>query len=384
MFCRKCGSQIKDYSLICERCGEPAPRERTGGSVQQSGNAYSPTYVKPEPFFRKTWFIVIMLILFCPVGLILMWVFKKPENVNIRVALTAVVLIALVAMGHNSNTATSEDTTRSNPVEQNDNSAAAPAEEKDYGIDESKLAIGQTAQYGDYEITLVSIEPYDAGCKALYRIEALGSADIKRSWFEGRSFQNKALDIDESSNSLELSLPDKIKLSKGEILSGYVYFLGEGLSSIRFSGGIFGSDRVWSFDHDEEHAEELISKNYMSSLSKYGFSPEESEAIRQLFGELGIESCSIELSEALLGTGIDDLQSFRTWINAHPDTSNSFYESSSQHQINFTVENRQIFFVEITNFKAPGSSEKSSHVLYDAGLGGNLAYYDSATDRVEY
>lgn len=383
MFCRKCGSQIRDNSLVCERCGAPASRGRTEEPTQQPVNTYSLTYTKPEPFFRKTWFIVIMLILFWPVGLILMWVFKKPGNINLRVALTAIVLIVFIVAGQNSNTTTSENATRSDPVEQNDNSAVTSVEEKDYGIDESKLTIGQTAQYSDYELTLVGIEPYDAGCRALYRIEALGSANIKRNWFEGRSFQNKPLNIDELSNSLESSFPDTIELSKGDTVSGYVYFLGEGLSSIRFSGGIFDSDRIWNFDYDEKQRDEFLSRNYVNSLGKYGFSPEESEAIRQLFDELGIEGCSIELSEALLGTGIDELQSFRTWIDVHPDTSSGFYENSSRHQINFTIENRQVLFVEITNFKTTGNPEKSSYVLYDTEQGGHLAYYNSTTDSVE-
>lgn len=64
-----------------------------------------------EPFYKSTWFVVLLLILFPPVGIILAWVFKKPTNSAARIVLTVVsvliLIIALTPKGSPSTTSTS-------------------------------------------------------------------------------------------------------------------------------------------------------------------------------------------------------------------------------------------------------------------------------------
>lgn len=58
------------------------------------GQIHSP---KKEPFYKKTWFVVLLMILVPPVGILLAWIIKKPVNLIARILLT--ILSALIILG---------------------------------------------------------------------------------------------------------------------------------------------------------------------------------------------------------------------------------------------------------------------------------------------
>lgn len=63
---------------------------------------------REEPFYRRTWFCVLMAIIFPPLGIALIWVFKKPTAQSARIALTVVSAVILVgAIGDMGNAAQS-------------------------------------------------------------------------------------------------------------------------------------------------------------------------------------------------------------------------------------------------------------------------------------
>jgi len=81
------------------------------GGGQQDGGQHGGGSGK-EPFYRSTWFIVLLLFLFPPVGIPLAWVFRKPAGQTGRIILTVVsALILIVAItphgGSSSSTGTS-------------------------------------------------------------------------------------------------------------------------------------------------------------------------------------------------------------------------------------------------------------------------------------
>lgn len=47
-------------------------------------------------FYQKTWFIVLMLFVFAPIGLFLMWKYKPNWNKHLRILLTAMAVICFV------------------------------------------------------------------------------------------------------------------------------------------------------------------------------------------------------------------------------------------------------------------------------------------------
>jgi len=62
--CSKCGSKVTDK--FCIKCGRPV-----------------------EKFFQKTWFILLMLFVFAPVGIYLAWAFRKQWGKNALIAASA-------------------------------------------------------------------------------------------------------------------------------------------------------------------------------------------------------------------------------------------------------------------------------------------------------
>ncbi len=52
---------------------------------------------KKDPFYKKTWFVVLLMIFVPPAGIVLAWVFKKPAKKIARIILT--ILSALIILG---------------------------------------------------------------------------------------------------------------------------------------------------------------------------------------------------------------------------------------------------------------------------------------------
>ena len=109
MYCRKCGFQFE--GKFCPKCGEPIASTSTEESAQKPSSvrldvngAETPT-IKP-PVYSQTWFIVLMMFCCCfPVGLFLMWKYKK-FNKPVRIILTVLfafgVIIAITNGGNSS------------------------------------------------------------------------------------------------------------------------------------------------------------------------------------------------------------------------------------------------------------------------------------------
>lgn len=99
MFCRKCGTEFD--GKFCPNCGEPAETIQETPAHQTSINGVpvdnSPVSVPvKEPFYSKTWFIVLMLLFCCfPIGLFLMWKYKK-FNKPARIIITLFYVIVFI------------------------------------------------------------------------------------------------------------------------------------------------------------------------------------------------------------------------------------------------------------------------------------------------
>lgn len=107
MKCPNCGAQSN--GKFCEYCGSEMPRiapetvnndnsnttiinnyYQSSSPISQSENKQSfDARLKPKiPFWKKTWFIVIMCVLLPYIGVFLLWITKKPLNKNARIIIT--------------------------------------------------------------------------------------------------------------------------------------------------------------------------------------------------------------------------------------------------------------------------------------------------------
>lgn len=95
--CQKCGKQLDEDAIFCEACGtkqgsptpskmfverprQPKPNNSASSPInnQQNTNQSKPQNNKNnEMYYQTTWFTILMLIIFTPIGLFTMWSYKK-------------------------------------------------------------------------------------------------------------------------------------------------------------------------------------------------------------------------------------------------------------------------------------------------------------------
>lgn len=118
MFCRKCGTEFD--GKFCPNCGEPVESTHDTSSLKTNLNGTTiddPSFTTPkkEPFYSKTWFIVLMLCFCCfPIGIFLMWKYKK-FNKPVRIIITLFFLICFIAGLSNTGKAVT-DATKTEPT----------------------------------------------------------------------------------------------------------------------------------------------------------------------------------------------------------------------------------------------------------------------------
>lgn len=143
MYCPKCGKQNPDNQKFCGSCGAPLQVLPPDQGYSYTNGEYS-EYQQPQnnfnqpqktPFYKKTWFIVLMCIFFPVVGIILLWVAKKPKNVIARVIISIILaLYAFIEIGSLSTESSKSDTASSSITqtvdgEENENSESGTATE---------------------------------------------------------------------------------------------------------------------------------------------------------------------------------------------------------------------------------------------------------------
>ncbi|MCC8110240.1 MAG: zinc-ribbon domain-containing protein [Ruminococcus sp.] len=116
--CPKCAFQNEEGAKFCSICGAPLVDDNVNSTTTESttqnnvpsSNSTNPytmpqntqTNIPPNEnsethFYQKSWFIILCLVLFFPVGAGLMWIYKKDWKLSVKVILT--VIFALVFIG---------------------------------------------------------------------------------------------------------------------------------------------------------------------------------------------------------------------------------------------------------------------------------------------
>ena len=118
MKCPKCGFEIPEGLPFCPKCGADLDESiavkdiadaRVLGESRSEEGEFSLTgedpirnhYYEPEPpkvkFYQKTWFVVIALIFFWPLGVFLMWKFSKWNKI-VKIIISILCVFALIGL----------------------------------------------------------------------------------------------------------------------------------------------------------------------------------------------------------------------------------------------------------------------------------------------
>lgn len=99
MKCPSCGKDNENGVKFCSLCGTQLPtNENQNPQPQQQYQQaqQQPQQSPKEPVYKRTWFVILWLILFWPVGVTLMWVNKKSWKTPVKVIITAFLVLCAI------------------------------------------------------------------------------------------------------------------------------------------------------------------------------------------------------------------------------------------------------------------------------------------------
>lgn len=115
-FCKFCGEEIEKDAMVCPKCGRQLKVVKKE-EISTSEKSIEAKYDESSKFYTKAWFMWVMLIIFAPVGIFLIWKFHPEMKKNTKIILTVVfaILFLAIAFGGNSDeTTTNNDSSNSN------------------------------------------------------------------------------------------------------------------------------------------------------------------------------------------------------------------------------------------------------------------------------
>jgi len=115
-FCKFCGEEIEKDAMVCPKCGRQLKVVKKV-EISASEKSSEAKYDESSKFYTKAWFMWVMLIIFAPVGIFLMWKFHPEMKKNTKIILTvvfAILFLAIVFGGNSDKTTTNNDSSNSN------------------------------------------------------------------------------------------------------------------------------------------------------------------------------------------------------------------------------------------------------------------------------
>lgn len=152
-FCRFCGEKIPKESIVCTKCGRQL--EIINETINEKKGE---TIVDNPKFYKQIWFMWIMLILFAPVGILLMWKFQPEMKKKTKTILTVVFVIFFIFMFSivNSDDTTVNNYDKSSNTNTNNNSSNITSNTQNTDTKKKSYGFNETFEFDDLKITIGS------------------------------------------------------------------------------------------------------------------------------------------------------------------------------------------------------------------------------------
>ncbi len=243
MKCPKCGNE-QETGAFCTECGSPMNQERTPAAQQSNAYGYGSSVPnnqvpKKEPFYTKTWLIVIACLFLPPIGIILMWIAKKPKKMILRIILT--VILALYTIGSVTNKTSensTEQTTDSTVTQETTNNIDTSNSQNTEASDSQEVSEAQ-------EETTITPDEYKSQCQEVSYNDIMRNPDQ----YIGQKFKITAKIIVASQ-----------KWSTGTYYKAYT----------DDGSGMYLDKMVWIFDKRDENANDYIKLLEGDTVTFYG------------------------------------------------------------------------------------------------------------------
>lgn len=245
-FCKFCGEQIEKSSMVCPKCGrqlELIKDETINNSIQESPTAQFQEPDKPK-FYTQEWFMWAMLIIFAPIGILLMFKFNKRLTMKVKIILAAIfgvlfLLFTFIPSDTETNDNPQENTNSNEEIDNNTNIKTTYSFDEIFEFDDLEITIG--SGYTFVKVDNQYSEYYQKDIVKL-PITVKNTKDETHSlnMFYYTIFGSTGTETDNTWVYFDDSVESSGELRSGSSYTKYLYFLydGNGTYAIEF-------DDIW-------------------------------------------------------------------------------------------------------------------------------------------
>ena len=182
MRCPMCGS--KQNGQICSVCGAILPQNNPNNLNKK--------------FYQKTWFVILMLVFFFPVGIALMWLYKKEWKLPIKVIITLLWCIVFCVSSYGGDTENQNEEVSQDEVVSGWETSPTNIEDfkyytngsnlyiQEYTGDASDILVGSSYEINGNEFTVSELQDGTfRSCDAMSIIISEGISKIDDNTFNG-------------------------------------------------------------------------------------------------------------------------------------------------------------------------------------------------------
>ncbi len=226
--CIRCGTEVGDNNKFCPECGynfnDGNINNQNQFSNKPQNNANQGT-VAAVPTHQKSWFVILMLFLFFPIGIALMWIYKKEWNIVVKALITGFCAFALIGAFLDSET---------QPKDQYSSGNSEVVNTVDSSIIESEENIQETStEFEKSQITTTSTETTTTQITTTVTTTKAIAESPDEFVYKGKLYSINDLNIEDAKNIFsDLTEMSESSMKNDDI--GFVYDYSGNINTVFF------------------------------------------------------------------------------------------------------------------------------------------------------